>query len=227
RFPRDWSSDVCSSDLRPLRAERLDLRDDGEQLARVLAGERRHRQSGLLPRARRHDVALLLKPLERAPYGRPPDAEAGGDVSLDDTRTVRQPAPDDQFAELTVCLADAVVAQIARTVGGRAAGRPGVGTHCTFTFEGFSCGRPAAPQPRRVRTWIAPPPWPVPYSVVASAALMYRISWSISRGTFRRVSSPPVRTPSTYTTAYSGSAVRMDADPRVRSISGRSISITS
>ena len=58
----------------------------------------------LLERRRVDDVAFLLQALERAAHGRATDAEARGDIGLDDARARSEAALDDEGAQSLVDL---------------------------------------------------------------------------------------------------------------------------
>src|SRR6186713_872574 len=84
--------------------EALQRADEEKELARVLAGQRCDRRTGLLQRGGIDDESLLLEALERAAHGRAAHAETRGDVGLDDARAGRESSVDDQLAQSLVHL---------------------------------------------------------------------------------------------------------------------------
>src|SRR5690606_40495962 len=77
RFSRDWSSDVCSSDLRPWVGSTGAGKARGIRLPESSRGLRRsHKEAGL-------EASLSLPVLGRVAAGVPIGADAGGDAGVE------------------------------------------------------------------------------------------------------------------------------------------------
>src|SRR5687767_6719235 len=84
--------------------ETLQRADEEEELASVLARQRRDGRTGLLQRGGIDDEPLLLQALKRTAHGRAAHAETRGDVGLDDARAGRESSVDNELAQSLVHL---------------------------------------------------------------------------------------------------------------------------
>jgi methylmalonyl-CoA mutase, C-terminal domain len=92
----------------PAGGERLDLTEDAEHLAGVVACERRDAEPYLPARVGGEHIPLLTQALQSAAHRCPADAEAGGDLALDDAAPGREAAAHDQFTEAAVRFVDPI-----------------------------------------------------------------------------------------------------------------------
>ena len=96
---RDLAAVAAVAARHPVGRQRLQLAHDPEELAAVLAGERRHGKQRPPPSPAGDHVAFPLQPVQRAADGRTAGSQPLGQLALDHAAAGRQAAVHDQLAK--------------------------------------------------------------------------------------------------------------------------------